>query len=110
MKVSESLEAAKKKITNSKDWFPGMDRCDENMRIRFAHRQCNCALTAFEKDSDNYYKCLYFLRKAIQVVDPSVDGLVIVSVWNDSATHENVMKAYDVAIDLAKEDECPKTS
>jgi hypothetical protein len=104
MKVSDTLQAAKQKILNIKDWFPGFDRSNIEIQSRFINRECNCALTAISV-SDNYNECRSFLIKAIKIVDPDAAEEDLVVYWNDSTSHEMVLKAYDAAIDLAKKSE-----
>jgi hypothetical protein len=106
MNLVETLENSKQKIITVDKWFPGYKRAvAENSA--FVDRICDCMISAFE-DSPHYSICLDLLRRAIKGFDPSVEDPVIVSHWNDTHSHEEVLQVYDIAISLAKEYEAVK--
>ena len=108
MKASEDLEKARQKIINIDDWFPGYDRSSIEMLDRFSNRKtnkasaCHCAITAVG-DSEQYTFLYKILKQAIKAIDPSATDPILVTEWNDKTTHDMVVKAYDAAIELAKE-------
>jgi hypothetical protein len=102
MNLVETLENSKQKIITVDKWFPGYKRATRDMGGVFADRVCNCMITAIE-NSPHYSICLDLLCRAIKEFDSSVEDPVVVSHWNDTHSHEEVLQVYDIAIKLAQE-------
>lgn len=105
MKNSEILKQAKQLIINPQNWMQG-DWCNDN-------QTCFCGLGAVTRvvspnfdiypgstdGPDNY------LRLAALKLDPNHDADTTFEPYNDSHTHEEVLHAFDVAIQLAEAEE-----
>lgn len=105
MKNSEILKQAKQLIINPQNWMQG-DWCNED-------RTCFCGLGAVTKvvsPDFNMYSGLcdgpdnYLYQSALQL-DPNHDPKTTFAPYNDSHTHEEVLHAFDVAIQLAEAEE-----
>lgn len=105
MKTSENLIKAKALIVNPDKWVK------ENFSL---YSDCFCALgaIAFAEANEKWDDCTFvkdwmsnkpenFLRKAVEL-ENSRESF---AAYNDSHTHEQVMTAFDKAIQLALEEE-----
>lgn len=106
MKNSEILKQAKQLIINPQNWMQG-DWCNDD-------RTCFCGLGAIAKtvSEDGEFDILMigtnaddYLRLAALKLDPHHDESTTFAPYNDSHTHEEVLHAFDVAIQLAEAEE-----
>lgn len=107
MKTSEVLKQAKQLIINPENWIQG--------EWSAKNRTCFCGLGAVVKtlsaeDEFDITVCGndgadYYLRLAALQLDEYHDPLTSFAPYNDSHTHEEVLHAFDVAIQLAEKDE-----
>ena len=109
MKPSELLTKAKAVIADPKHWAQGQyakDAKGHPVGPAEPDAVCWCSVGVLEKvahEEDTYstrFAAMWYL------LDVSVEcGYNDISDFNDNSSHETVMKAWDKAIKLAKEDE-----
>ena len=108
MKPSELLTKAKAVIADPKHWTQGWyakDAEGKSVGPRKPDAVCWCSLGALEKvayEEGTYSIRLTTARYLDMVADECYNGIPGL---NDNSSHEAVMKAWDEAIKLAKEDE-----
>ena len=109
MKPSELLTKAKAVIADPKHWAQGWyakDAKGQSVGPRKPDAVCWCSLGALEKvayEEDTYKTCLAATGYLFKV--SAECGYIGIPYFNDNSSHEAVMKAWDKAIKLAKEEE-----
>ena len=104
LEIISSLEKARGFISNPKNWKNGAPLLDER------NAGIHCSLTAiYDADGvpkQNYIVMNSYLRRGMFATDSSTtsNGSLELSTWNDSHTHEQVLVAFDKAIEFAKEE------
>ena len=104
LEIISSLEKARGFISNPKNWKNGAPLLDER------NAGIHCSLTAiYDADGvpkQNYFAMNSYLRRGMIAIDssPTSNGSLELSTWNDSHTHEQVLVAFDKAIEFAKEE------
>ena len=104
LEIISSLEKARGFISNPKNWKNGAPLLDER------NAGIHCSLTAiYDADGvpkQNYLAMNSYLRRGMIATDsnPTSNGSLELSAWNDSHTHEQVLVAFDKAIEFAKEE------
>ena len=107
LEIISSLEKARGFISNPKNWKNGAPLLDER------NAGIHCSLTAiYDADGvpkQNYIAMNSYLRRGMIATDSSPtkhssNGSLELSTWNDSHTHEQVLVAFDKAIEFAKEE------
>ena len=109
MKPSELLTKAKAVIADPKHWAQGWyakDADGEDVEVDALHAVCWCSLGALKKvaHEENTNGACFAAAGYLAVVSDEY-GYSGVTDFNDNSSHEAVMKAWDEAIELAKEDE-----
>ena len=109
MKPSELLIKAKAVIADPKHWtqdWYAKDAEGQPVGPRKSYAVCWCSLGAFGKvaHEENTYAARFAAAGYLDVVVDEY-GYSDVSDFNDNSSHETVMRAWDKAIKLAKEDE-----
>ncbi len=109
MKPSELLTKAKAVIADPKHWTQGWyakDAEGQPVGPRESYAVCWCSLGALDKvahEENTYKTCLaatgYLFEASAEC------GYIGIPYFNDNSSHEAVMRAWDKAIKLAKEDE-----
>ncbi len=109
MKPSELLTKAKAVIADPRRWTQGWyakDAEGQPVGSRKSYAVCWCSLGALHAvaHEENTYNtrsaaAWYLTRVSVEF------GYIGISDFNDNSSHEAVMKAWDKAIKLAKEDE-----
>ena len=109
MKPSELLTKAKAVIADPKHWTQGWyakDAEGQSVGPRKSYAVCWCSLGALDKiaHEENTYSTH---STAAGYLDVAADecGYSGIPDFNDNSSHEAVMRAWDKAIKLAKEDE-----
>ena len=109
MKPSELLTKAKAVIADPKHWVqgqPAKDAKGQSVGPCTPQAVCWCSLGALEKvthEENTYSTRLMAARYLVRV--SAECGYTSTHSFNDNSSHETVMKAWDEAIQLAKEDE-----
>jgi len=109
MKPSELLTKAKALIADPKHWAQGFyakDSKGHDVGPAKPHAVCWCSLGALNKvaHEESIYSARFAATRYLsKVVDEC--GYRGIPDFNDSSSHEAVMKAWDKAIKLAKEEE-----
>ena len=109
MKPSELLTKAKAVIADPKHWTQGWyakDAEGQPVGPRKSYAVCWCSLGALDKvaHEENTYSTHSTTAGYLDVVSVEC-GYSGIPDFNDNSSHEIVMKAWDKAIKLAKEDE-----
>ena len=109
MKPSELLTKAKAVIADPKHWTQGWyakDAEGQPVGPRKSYAVCWCSLGAFGKvaHEENTYSTHSTTAGYLDVVADEY-GYSGIPDFNDNSSHETVMRAWDKAIKLAKEDE-----
>lgn len=125
MKASVLLKAARERVTDPQDWTQGayardaygsevgdghfsLDDLIDEEAFHNATRWCALgALGVKAFDIDDVAHATNVLERAVRKLDTSVKGddYCIVSAFNDNHSHEEVLRLFDEAIELAKEQE-----
>lgn len=116
MNATETLIAAKALIDTPEKWTTGSYSRDENNNCLpdiFDPAACKfCSLGAIERVSPEESKWMpnsfaylarCFLNKAIDSISRHAASTIVR--FNDNSTHEQVMKAFDKAIEISKKKE-----
>lgn len=106
MKTSEMLEKAKAVIADPSHWTQGWFAKDAAGRDTFSLRSdavCWCSMGALNKAGFGPWGETFAIAFEAALVEIGYDGGI--ASYNDNHTHEEVMKVWDRAIQLAKEDE-----
>lgn len=109
MKVSEFLAKAKTLIADPKHWTQGFyaqDAQGQAVGPAQPHAVCWCSVGVLSKvaHEENAYDARFAAARCLFDVSEEC-GYDGVTDFNDNSSHETVMKAWDKAIKLAKEDE-----
>ena len=107
MKPSELLIKAKAVIADPKHWTQGSYAKDaEGRNVGPADAVCWCSLGALHAvaHEENTYNTRFAATRYLARVSADC-GYDDISDFNDNSSHKVVMKAWDKAIKLAKEDE-----
>ena len=109
MKPSELLTKAKAVIADPRRWTQGWyakDAEGQPVGSRKSYAVCWCSVGALDKVAyeENTYKTFFAATEYLGVVADEF-GCSSIPDLNDHSSHETVMKAWDRAIKLAKEDE-----
>ena len=109
MKPSELLIKAKAVIADPKHWTQGSYAKDAEGQASAPcapDTVCWCSIGALNKvtHEEHTYDARFAATKYLAVVSDEC-GYIGIPDFNDSSSHEAVMKAWDKAIKLAKEDE-----
>jgi hypothetical protein len=100
MEVIQQLEKARNLIIDFKNWKRGWPTIKER------NNGIHCSLTAiYDADSvpkHNYLAMNSLLMEAMKEIDPpETNYRFAIDVWNDTHTHEQVINAFNKAIELA---------